>query len=181
MKPNEILENSHKELRVLYAKDMDILEVSNGDPGDHSYVIAESLSANLNRECEVVGFTLGCASTLLLPYLLEYVSQDSDGQRSLWYSPDIVIKRGSFPVSREQSRQSASRKKLTITYFKEADILDLKTGDPVKDGEDVSADLIVFYNESDALVRFTLENAAQLLLPCFQQAALESATPAPGG
>ena len=181
MKSNEILENSHKELSALYAKDMDILEVSNGEPGEHSYVIAESLSANLNRESEVVGFTLGCASSLLLPYLLEYISQDSDKQRTLWYSPNIVIKSGSFPVLRKQSRQSASRKQLTVTYSKEADILDLKTGEPVKDGEDVSADLVVFYNESDDLVRFTLENAAQLLLPCFQQTVRESATPTSGG
>ena len=141
MKPNEILENSRKELSVLYARDMDILEVGNGGPGDHSYVIAESLSANLNRESEVVGFTLERASSLILPYLLEYISQDLDEERGLWYSPSIVIKGGSFPVSRKQSGQSGSRKKLTVTYSKEMDILDLKTGEPVKDGEDVSADL----------------------------------------
>lgn len=181
MKENEILENSHKKLSVLYARDMDILEVSNGEPRDRSYTIAESLSANLNSDSEVVGFTLGSASSVLLPYLQEYVPQDSDEQRCLWYSPDIVIGRGPFPGSRKQSRRSASRNKLTVTYSKDEDILDLKTGEPVKDGEDVSADLVVFYNESDAPVRFTLENAAQILLPCFPRGARESATSSPGG
>jgi hypothetical protein len=80
-----------------------------------------------------------------------------------------VTKPGFPSHSRKKLGQPASKKRLIVTYCKENDVLDLKNGEPVKDGKDVSAGLVVFYNEADELVRFTLEDAAKLLLPCLQE------------
>ena len=169
MKENEVPENSHKKLRILYFRDTDTLEVDNGESGDYGFAIAEHLTANSVEADQVVGFTLEHAAELLLPYLKKGDPRGQNQQWSLGNSPKIVTKPGFPSDSRKKLEKPASKKRLIVTYCKEIDVLDLKNGEPVKDGEDVSAGLVVFYNEADELVRFTLEDAAKLLLPCLQE------------
>jgi hypothetical protein len=143
----------------------DTLEVSNGSTARYYCVVAEGLVAKLNADKEVVGFTMERAWELLLPHLREYDFHGIGEQRSRWNSDGATLGGGS-KGSHGQLGKAAGGQELTVAYCKETDTLDLQNPVPVKDGEDVSADLVVFYGDADELVRFTLEHAAEFLLPC---------------
>ena len=58
---------------------------------------------------------------------------------------------------------------LAIFYCKETDTLDIGSGRPAGYGEDISEDLIVNSNAQGEVVGFTLEHAAELLLPLLKR------------
>ena len=67
--------------------------------------------------------------------------------------------------------------KLDIFYCKETDTLDIGSGRPAGYGEDISEDLIVNSNAQGEVVGFTLEHAAELLLPLLKRYECHSRQP----
>ena len=59
--------------------------------------------------------------------------------------------------------------KLDVFYCKETDTLDIGNGSPAGYGADVSENLIANSNDEGEVVGFTLEHAAELLLPFLTQ------------
>ena len=55
--------------------------------------------------------------------------------------------------------------KLKVSYFKDTDTLSLWNGNPASEGGDVAENLIADYDAEGDAVGFTLEHAAELLLP----------------
>ena len=71
--------------------------------------------------------------------------------------------------------------KLRISYYSDTDTLSLWNGEPASTGDDVADNLVVDYAASGDAVGFTLEHAAELLLPILNAAAQspdEAADPA---
>ena len=60
--------------------------------------------------------------------------------------------------------------KLKVAYFKDTDTLSLWNGTPAWSADDVADNLLVDYNAEGDAVGFTLEHAAELLLPVLQAA-----------
>ena len=60
--------------------------------------------------------------------------------------------------------------KLRVSYYKDTDTLSLWNGEPAKSADDVADNLLVDYNAAGEAVGFTLEHAAELLLPLLQSA-----------
>ncbi len=131
-------------LLVNYDQDSDALFLWNGVPVEYSQPVVECLTAALTTvnsakdgECEVSGFTLERAAELLLPVLCN---------------------------------EAASTRNLLIDYFEQTDTLSLWNGSPAGYGWDVAEFLLAELNgasiaEGGAVVGFTLEHAAELLLP----------------
>lgn len=55
--------------------------------------------------------------------------------------------------------------KLKVSYFKDTDTLSLWNGEPASEGGDVAENLIADYNSEGDAVGFTLEHAAEILVP----------------
>ncbi len=55
--------------------------------------------------------------------------------------------------------------KLKVSYFKDTDTLSLWNGEAASHGDDVAENLIADYDAAGDAVGFTLEHAAELLLP----------------
>ncbi len=65
--------------------------------------------------------------------------------------------------------------KLKVSYFKDTDTLSLWNEQPASHADDVAENLIADYNSEGDAVGFTLEHAAEILLPILA-AAEETAT-----
>ena len=61
------------------------------------------------------------------------------------------------------------KNKLDVFYCKETDTLDIGSGHPAGYGADISENLIVNSNAEGEVVGFTLEHAAEMLLPYLKQ------------
>ena len=55
--------------------------------------------------------------------------------------------------------------KLRIAYYSDTDTLSLWNGEPASEADDVAENLIVDYDAAGDAVGFTLDHAAELLLP----------------
>ena len=64
--------------------------------------------------------------------------------------------------------------KLRVSYYEDTDTLSLWNGEPASEADDVAENLIVDYDAEGDAVGFTLEHAAELLLPVLQAAAQSS-------
>ena len=60
--------------------------------------------------------------------------------------------------------------KLRVSYYKDTDTLSLWNGVPAWSADDVADNLLVDYNADGEAVGFTLEHAAEILLPILQAA-----------
>ena len=72
MKIDDPLYYSGRKLSVSYCRDTDTLEIYNGEGDTYTYAVADDLTANLDSDGEVAGFTLEKARSLLLSKLLRY-------------------------------------------------------------------------------------------------------------
>ena len=70
--------------------------------------------------------------------------------------------------------------KLKIDYCQDSDTLSLWNGQPASTGDDVADYLVVDYDSAGDAVGFTLENAAELLLPILMAAKEKAAATAEG-
>ncbi len=70
--------------------------------------------------------------------------------------------------------------KLQVAYFEDTDTLSLWNGQPASHADDVSENLIVDYNGAGEAVGFTLEHAAELLLPILASPYLDAGRPNSG-
>ena len=61
--------------------------------------------------------------------------------------------------------------KLRVSYFRDTDTLPLWNGEPASEADDVAENFIVDYAAAGDAVGFTLEPAAELLLPLLNAAA----------
>jgi hypothetical protein len=162
------MDYSYKKLRVSYCRNTDTLEVDNGDPAQYSYVIAESLTANLNAGREVVGFTLENARSLLLYHLSEYKA--ATAKLHLQYQPTVLLQDNSAVNERKMLGRNP-RNMLHIGYLGEYDTLDIWNEKGASFGWDVGDNLVAFSRDDEGkeINGFTLECAAQLLLPCLSE------------
>ncbi len=180
MKTNDPMEYARKELRISYCRNTDTLAIHNGNQTHYNYLIAEGLTANLDADGEAAGFTLERAQALLMPHLIEYDA--SSAKLRLNYQPAIFSQAGSTENTRKTLGRT-SQDILNVGYFQEYDTLDMWNEKGASFGWDVGANLIVFSRDEDGkeLNGFTLECAAQLLLPCFLETAPHIANSPSGG
>ena len=168
MKTDDPMYHGRRKLHVSYCRDTDTLEIHNGDLADYAYSVAEGLTANLDSDWEVAGFTLEKARNLLLPALLKY--GEAPRKSRLSYRPSV-----SFPdipsrnARKEVGRNSKSN--LQVAYFPEADTLDLWNEESASFGWDVGAVLVAFSTDEEGkgIKGFTLERAAEMLLPTLKE------------
>ena len=64
--------------------------------------------------------------------------------------------------------------KLKVSYYEDTDTLSLWNGEPASEGGDVAENLIADYDAAGDAVGFTLEHAAELLLPILTAAKQET-------
>jgi uncharacterized protein YuzE len=180
MKTDDSMQYSHRKLGVSYCQDVDTLEVYNGDQVHYRYAVADCLTANLDADREVSGFTLEKARTLLLPHLNKYKAEIARSR--LNYQPVIFSEDAYDPGERKMLGRNTNSK-LRVGYFQEYDILDIWNEEGASFGWDVGVNLLAFSVDEDGqeIKGFTLECAAQLLLPCFRKTPLESDTTSIGG
>ena len=180
MKTNDPMEYARRKLRISYCWDTDTLEIHNGDKIHSRYSIADGLTANLDSDGEAAGFTLERATELLLLPLSEYDATSTKVR--LNYQP-IVFSQDSAIENTRKTLGRPSRNILNVGYFQEYDTLDIWDEKGASFGWDVGVNLIAFSRDEDGkeLNGFTLECAAQLLLPCFVEALPKFAVPTPGG
>ncbi len=160
-----MLENSHKKLTVFYFRDTDTLEVDNGESTHCSYAVAEGLTANLDADGEAAGFTLEKARELLLPHLSEC---DAVFAKSRLPDRPMIFSQDNSAASVRKMVGQNTRNKLRIGYFSETDTLDMWNEEGASFGWDVSETLVSFSIDYDGkeIKGFTLEHAAEILLPC---------------
>ncbi len=166
MKTDDPMHYSRIPLRIAYCRDTDTLEIHNGEGVHSSYVVAEGLTAHLDADGETAGFTLEKARVLLLSQLSEYDAVST--KLRLRQQPIIVLQHG-FLESKRKTQGQNPQSILNIGYCQEYDILDLWNEKGASFGWDVGAHLTAFSRDADGqeLNGFTLECAAQMLLPCF--------------
>jgi uncharacterized protein YuzE len=167
MKTDDPMHYARIQLRIAYCRDTDTLEILNGERVHSSYALAEGLTAHLDADGETAGFTLEKARTLLLPHLSEYDA--ASVKLRLRQQPVIVPQERVLERKRKTQRQNPQNI-LKIGYCQRYDILDLWNERGASFGWDVGAHLTAFSRDADGqeLNGFTLECAAQMLLPCFQ-------------
>ena len=170
MKTNDPMHYARTPLRIAYCRNTDTLEIHNGELVHSSYVVAEGLTAHLDGDGETAGFTLERARALLLPQLSEY--DVASTKLRLWQQPAVGSSKEFFESRRKtlvQNQQSI----LNIGYCPEYDTLDIWNEKGASFGWDVGTNLTAFSRDADGqeLNGFTLERAAQLLLPCFLESA----------
>ena len=167
MKTDDPLHYSGRELSVSYCRDTDTLEIYNGEGDAYAYAVADGLTANLDADWEVAGFTLKKARSLLLSKLLEYKETPRKGR--LHYRPSV-----SFPdtpaISSRKEVGRNSKSNLQVAYFPGTDTLDLWNEESASFGWDVGAILVVFSTDEEGkLIKgFTLDRAAEMLLPALK-------------
>ena len=168
MKTNDPMYYARIPLRIAYCRDTDTLEIHNGEEVISSYGVAKGLTAHLDADGETAGFTLEKARALLLPHLGEHGAASI--RLRLRQQPVIVSQKGFLETKRKTQGQNP-QSILNIGYFQEYDILDLWNEKGASFGWDVGAHLTAFSRDADGqeLNGFTLECAAQMLLPCFQE------------
>ena len=173
-------ENSHKKLTVSYCRDTDTLEVGNSESTHYSYAVAEGLTANLDADGEVAGFTLEKARELLLPHLSEYDAVSANPR--LPNQPIILWQDNSAANGRKLVGQN-KRSKLRIGYFSETDTLDIWNEEGASFGWDVSETLVSFSIDDDGkeIKGFTLEHAAEILSPCLSGSSQTAPSSTSGG
>lgn len=166
MKTDDPLYYSGRKLSVSYCRDTDTLEIHNGEGVHSSYVVAEGLTAHLDADGETAGFTLEKARVLLLSQLSEYDAMFT--KLRLREQPVIASQKG-FLGSKRKRHGRNHQSILNIGYCREYDFLDLWNEKGASFGWDVGAHLTAFSRDADGqeLNGFTLECAAQMLLPCF--------------
>jgi uncharacterized protein YuzE len=165
MKTDDAPDYSRRQLRLSYFRKADTLQVSNGDPACYRYVVAEGLAAVLDVEKEVVGFTLERAGELLVPHFSKF--EAASVKRRSHYRPGVVYD-SIIGVTATMTRGRNSLDSLRVSYFSEYDILDLWNEEGASIGWDVGENLLVFSrdDEGEEIKGFTLEHAAEILLPC---------------
>ena len=167
MKTDDPMHYAHIPLRIAYCRETDTLEIHNGEEIISSYGVAKGLIAHLDADGETAGFTLEKARALLLPHLSEHDAASI--KRQVRQQPVMVPPEGFSEINcKSQGRNPQGI--LNIGYFQEDDILDLWNEKGASFGWDVGAHLTAFSRDADGqeLNGFTLECAAQMLLPCFQ-------------
>ena len=172
MKTGDPMEYARRKLRVSYLPGADTLEVHNGEQVRYRYTVADGLTANLDADCEAAGFTLEKAQELLLPHLKEYDA--ASVKRGLNYLPVAVLQESSIENNCKMLGRNP-RNTLNIGYSQNHDTLDMWNEQGASFGWDVGANLVAFSMDENGqeLHGFTLECAAQLLLPCFLQSVPE--------
>ena len=180
MKTDEVPDYSRLQLRLSYFRKADTLQVSNGAPACYRYVIAKGLAAIMDAEREVVGFTLERAGELLLPHLSKL--EAAPVRRRPHYRPgvahdDIANMTATMTLGRN------SLDSLRVSYFSEYDILDLWNEEGASFGWDVGENLLVFSRdaEGEEIKGFTLEHAAEILLPCLSGSSQTAPSSTSGG
>ena len=164
MKTDDPLYYSGRKLSVSYCRNTDTLEIHNGEGDAYAYAVADGLTANLDSDWEVAGFTLENARNLLLTKLLKY--EKTSMRDRLRYCPSV-----SFPdtparnVRKEVGRNI--KNSLQVAYFPETDTLDLWNEEGASFGWDVGAILVAFSTDEEGkrIKGFTMDGAAQMLLP----------------
>ena len=168
MKTDDPLYYSGRKLSVSYCRDTDTLEIHNGEGDAYAYAVADGLTANLDSDWEVAGFTLEKARSLLLSKLLKY--EETPRKGSLHYRPSV-----SFPdTPLKNDRKEVGRNvksSLRVAYFPQTDTLDLWNEESASFGWDVGAVLIVFSTDEEGkrIKGFTMERAAETLLPALKE------------
>ncbi len=74
-------------------------------------------------------------------------------------------------ISRRQIETVGCAMKLQVSYYKDTDTLSFWNGEPSSTADDVADDLLVDYNANGEAVGFTLEHAAETLLPLLKAVA----------
>ena len=168
MKTDDPMYYAHIPLRIAYCRDTDTLEIHNGETVHSNYVVADGLIAHLDADGETAGFTLEKARALLLPQFSEY---DAASTKLRLREQPIIASQKGFLGSKLKKQGQKHQSILNIGYFQEYDILDLWNENGASFGWDVGAHLTAFSRDADGqeLNGFTLECAAQMLLPCFQE------------
>lgn len=167
MKTDDPMYYARIPLRIAYCRDTDTLEIHNGESVHSSYAVADSLTAHLDADGETAGLTLERARTLLLPPLSEYESAST--RLRLRQQPVIISQKTPFG-STHKTQGHTPPNILNIWYCPEYDILDLWNEKGASFGWDVGAHLTAYSRDADGqeLNRFTLECAAQMLLPALK-------------
>ena len=168
MKTDDPMHYARIPLRIAYCRETDTLEIHNGEEVISSYGVAKGLTAHLDADGETAGFTLEKARALLLPHLGEY---DAASIKLQFRQRPVMVSPEGFSEIKRKSQGQNSQSVLNIGYFQECDILDLWNENGASFGWDVGAHLTAFSRDADGqeLNGFTLECAAQMLLPCFQE------------
>lgn len=167
MKTDDPLYYSGRKLSVSYCRKADTLEIYNGEGDSYAYGVADGLTANLDSDGEVAGFTLYNARSLLLSKLLKY--EETPRKSRLYYEPSV-----SFPdTPSEYARKEVGRNiksSLQVEYFPQTDTLDLWNEEGASFGWDVGAILVAFSTDEEGkrIKGFTLERAAEMLLPALK-------------
>ena len=167
MKTDDPLYYSGRKLSVSYCRNTDTLEIYNGEGDAYAYAVADGLTANLDSDGEVAGFTLDKARSLLLSKLLKYEETPREGR--LYYRPSVSFPDIPSPNARKEVGRNI-KSSLQIAYFPETDTLDLWNEEGASFGWDVGAILVVFSTDEEGkLIKgFTLDRAAEMLLPALK-------------
>ena len=167
MKTDDPLYYSGRKLSVSYCRNTDTLEIHNGEGDAYAYAVAHGLTANLDSDGEVAGFTLENARSHLLSRLLKYEETPRTGR--LNYRPCIFFPATPSKKVRKEVGQNI-RGSIRVSYFPESDTLDLWNEEGASFGWDVGAFLVAFSTDEDGkLIKgFTLDRAAEMLLPALK-------------
>ena len=167
MKTNDPLYYSGRELSVSYCRNTDTLEICNGEGDAYAYAVADGLTANLDADGEVAGFTLENARNLLLTKLLKY--EKTSMRDRLRYRPSVFFPDTPSKNARKEMGRN-SRNSLEVAYFPETDTLDLWNEEGASFGWDVGAILVAFSTDEEGkcIKGFTMDGAAQMLLPALK-------------
>lgn len=168
MKTDDPLYYSGRKLSLSYCRNTDTLEIYNGEGDAYAYAVADGLTANLDSDGEVAGFTLEKARSLLLSKLLKYEETPRKGRlnyRPSMSFPDILSKNARKEVGRN------IKSSLQVAYFPESDTLDLWNEEGASFGWDVGAILVAFSTDDEGkhIKGFTLDRAAEMLLPVLKE------------
>ena len=168
MKTDDPMHYARLPLKIAYCRETDTLEIHNGEKVISNYSVAKGLTAHLDADGETAGFTLEKARALLLPHLSEY---DAASIRLQLRQQPVMVPPQDFSEVKRKSQVQNPQSILNIGYFQEGDILDIWNERGASFGWDVGAHLTAFSRDADGheLNGFTLECAAQMLLPCFQE------------
>ncbi len=180
MKTDDPMRYARMPLRIAYCRDTDRLEIRNGERIHSGYAVARGLIVHLDADGETAGFTLEKARELLLLRLSEY---DAASTKLRLQERPVPVSPEEFYEGRRKAPGKNSQSALNIGYCPEYDTLDIWNEKGAGFGWNVGANLIAFSKDEDGkeLNGFTLECAAQLLLPRLQNTDCESVPSWPGG
>lgn len=180
MKTDDPMYYARMPLRIAYRRNTDTLEIRNGERIRSGYAVAEGLTAHLDADGETAGFTLEKARALLLPHLSEYNA--ASAKLRLQVQP-VPISQEKFFGGCRKTQHKNPQSVLNIRYCPEYDTLDIWNEKGASFGWDVGANLTAFSKDEEGkeLNGFTLECAAQLLLPRLQSTDRESSASSHGG